>query len=73
MLISLTEAECNELTVQYSGYSIDPAPTPQPNWQSKKFASTNRVARCVVNADGSVTIKQIIESVTQTGGTPLWL
>lgn len=73
MLITLHESEIAELSTHYSKYSIEPAPVVQPNWVQRKFASTNRTARCIENSDGSVTIKQINESTIPSTQMPLWL
>lgn len=75
MLIELLESEIRELMTEYTTYQLDCVSHTGPplGWVTRKFGSTGRKVRVVEHADGSATIKQIVEGVPTRSTTPLWL
>lgn len=75
MLVELHESEIRELETNYTTYRLDcVAHTDAPiNWIVRRFASTGRRVRLIEHADGSATIKQIVEGAPTHSTTPLWL
>ena len=61
--ISLTKSEKSDLMAYYTGYSISEDNTLTEACVSRKCRSTGRIARCIEHADGSVEIRQIVDSM----------